>query len=26
MAAQHDHYEVFEGDKRVARWTRVNGW
>jgi len=25
-AAQHDHYEVFEGDKRVARWTRVNGW
>ena len=25
-AAQHDHYEVFEGGKRVARWERANGW
>ena len=25
-AAQYDHYEVFEGGKRVARWERANGW
>jgi D-serine deaminase-like pyridoxal phosphate-dependent protein len=25
-AAQHDHYEVFEGSRHVGRWPRVNGW
>jgi D-serine deaminase-like pyridoxal phosphate-dependent protein len=24
--AQHDHYEVFEGQRHVGRWSRVNGW
>ena len=25
-AAQHAHYEVFEGPRHVGRWSRVNGW
>jgi D-serine deaminase-like pyridoxal phosphate-dependent protein len=25
-AAQHDHYEVFEGPRHIGRWPRVNGW
>jgi len=25
-AAQHDHYEVFDGKDHVGRWGRVNGW
>ena len=25
-AAQHDHYEVFDGPRHIGRWPRVNGW
>ena len=25
-AAQHDHYEVFDGPRHLGRWPRVNGW